>query len=764
MALLTGPLPRDGHGRVAPAARIPNTQRIQDPAPRWKILAAAAIIATAALAAYANSFPGPFVFDDVSGIAENATIRTLSRSFVPPLDATSSGRPFLNFTLALNFAAGGLDVRGYHAVNLLIHILAGLTLFGILRRTFARVTAGGPPELPALAATLLWILHPLQTESVTYLVQRAESLMGLFYLLTVYCFIRGATSEKPRFWLFAAILACLLGAATKEVIVSAPLIILLYDRAFIAGSIREALRQRWKTYAGLACIWPELLLLVRTTQSRNGSSGFGIGVRAWDYYLTQFPAVVGYLRLSAWPHPLVFDYGTEWAKNPWAVAVTAAIVAALLAGTIVALWRWPAIGLAGACFFSILAPTSLIPGNRQTMAEHRMYLALVPIVALSAAAAWRLGNRRGIHALLAMAFAFGWLTFRRNEAYASGVALWSDTVAKRPDNPHAQADLAGLLAGEPGRQADAMVHYETALRLKPDFAEAHNNLAALLASQPGRQDEAIAHYETALRLKPDYAEAHDNLGLLLAGQPGRQADAIAHYETSLRLKPDLAEAHNNLGLLLAGQPGRQDEAIAHYETALRLKPDLATAHTNLANLLAGEPDRQADAIAHYEATLRLNPNLPEVHNNLGLLLTGQPGRQAEAIAHFEAALRLKPDYALAHTNLANLLAGESDRQADAIVHYETALRLRPDLADAHNNLGLILASQPGRQADAIAHFEAAARLMPDSLVIHFNLARELEKLPNRRAEAAVQYRAALKINPDFAPAREALQRLQQDDR
>src|ERR1035438_7912775 len=153
------------------------------------------------------------------------------------------------------------------------------------------------------------------------------------------------------------------------------------------GTFREAWRRRWRVFAGLGATWLLLLFLVRSTHGRNGSFGVGSGVSWWSYALAQFPAIAHYLRLSVWPHPLTFDYGTQWVTGLWAVLPYALLVVALIAATTWALlcpgMGCKALGFAGAWFFAILAPTSLMPGNRQTAAEHRMYLALIPLVLLA---------------------------------------------------------------------------------------------------------------------------------------------------------------------------------------------------------------------------------------------------------------------------------------------------------------------------------------------------------------------------------------------
>jgi len=198
----------------------------------WRLLAGGAVIAVAVVAAYSRTYSVPLLFDDGGAIANNASIRHWGSAFWPPITTTAGGRPVLNLSLALNFAISGTSVWSYHALNLAIHGLAALTLFGIFRRTLAPRVGPAAPGL-AFSAALLWALHPLQTESVTYIVQRAESLMGLFYLLTLYCFIRGTEGQKAEepnpgrpgtsVFLYFSAFFCLLGMATKEVMVSAPL-------------------------------------------------------------------------------------------------------------------------------------------------------------------------------------------------------------------------------------------------------------------------------------------------------------------------------------------------------------------------------------------------------------------------------------------------------------------------------------------------------------------------------------------------------------
>jgi len=719
----------------APPSPQPNTGR-------HLVAVAAAGIVFAALIAYANSFSGVFVYDDEPAILLNPTIRSLSavwQTLCPPADTTVSGRPVANLTFALNHAFGGTQVWGYHALNLLIHILAALTLFGIVRRTLSKSWL--PPTAPAsgnqkpgngkpaavarpqtqdtapqastlrpadatllaFGAALLWTLHPVQTEAVTYIVQRVESLMGLFFLFTFYCFVRSLGSPRATRWRVLAVVACLLGMGTKEVTATAPLLLFLFDRTFVAGGFRRAWAERRGFHLALAATWLPLAALVATTGwNRGGTVGFTVGVSPWTYWLTQFEAVAHYLRLALWPHPLVFDYATTWPPGLADVAPCAMVVLALAVAILWALWRQPVIGFLGAWFLVILAPTSVVPSSVQMIVEHRMYL---PLAAVMVAVAWSLHHwlgRRSLVVFLALAAGLGWATAQRNTVYRSERSIWSDTVAKCPYSERAQNNLGNVLlkAGEP---AAAIEHYRAALKLRPDAADTHHNLANALR-RSGQPQEAITHYEQALRLNPRMPDTHTALGIALE-EAGRADAAPAHFEQALRLDPNYAEAHNRLGIALA-RSGRLAEAIGHFENALRSNPTQPDVRNNLGNALRASGQIQ-ESITQYEQALRLDPNDPNTHKNLGRSLATL-NRLPEAIAQFEQALKFAPSSAETHCDLGMLLC-MAGRFPEAVAHYEEALRLDPELAQAHLYLAIAL-EQSGRSVEAAPHFEEARRM------------------------------------------------------
>ncbi len=226
-------------------------------------LIAALLIMALGLWVYQNSFTGAFVFDDQYTIVAPATHHHTFWSVWQAMDGPLPGRPVATGSFALNWALGGLQRWGYHAVNLALHLLTALVLCGLIRRTLRspRLQARYAQAAPwlALTVTLVWTIHPLLTESVTYVTQRAELLLGLWYLLTLYGLCRMATSSHPQGWASLTVSACALGMGSKEVMVSAPIAALLYDRIFLATSFRDLWHRRGRLHLGLMATW--LLLL-----------------------------------------------------------------------------------------------------------------------------------------------------------------------------------------------------------------------------------------------------------------------------------------------------------------------------------------------------------------------------------------------------------------------------------------------------------------------------------------------------------------------
>jgi len=631
----------------------------------------------AALSSYVGSFSLPFIFDDHAAILKNPTIGTLGDAWSPPTDGRAvTNRPILNLSFALNYAWGKEDVWSYRVTNLAIHALAGLTLFGLMRRTLTRPILSarfGSATLPlAFTVALLWTVHPLQTESVSFAAQRTETLVSLFYLLTLYCFARGAESPRSgRPWHTLSVLACVLGMGSKEVMASAPVMVFLYDRTFFSGTFAAAwARRRW-LYVGLIATWPLLGFLISTGYSgRAFAAGYDPHTTPWTYLLKQCEAIVHYLWLSIWPHPLIMDYGTDVVQRLRNVLPQALLLLALFAGSVLCLWRRPVIGFLGIWFFAILSPSSsFIPLPAQTMAEHRMYLPLVSVIAGGVTGLFLLLGRRSIAWSLVAALACIALTARRNLDYRTETTIWRDTVAKRPGNDRAHYNLGWSL--------------------------------------PNHDPAALTALEIALRLRPNYLEAHFNLANRLL-HLGRPAEALSHFDESLRLKPGRPDIVHNRAQALAAL-GRIEEAIEQFELVFRINPGEALGHVSLANILAAQK-RIPEALEHYATALRLEPEGLEANFNLGTVLLHQ-GRAADALRYFETAVRVDPKNTSALLNL-GVACLQLNRLPDAIRHFERVLQLTPTDNRARNSLGLAFVAA-GRRPEAAAQFLECLRLNPN---------------------------------------------------
>lgn len=509
---------------------------------------------------YWNALHADFIFDDHLLILKNPHI-TQAASFWQAV--TDSSRPVVALTLALNYRLGGRQPWGYHGFNVLVHLLAGFILFALLRRTFAAPalqTRYADRSLGlSFAIALLWIIHPIQTESVTYVIQRGESLAGLFYLSTIYAALRSARDNRPLGWLGLAVLTCSLGMATKAVMVTAPLMVMLYDRAFLFPSWREALRRRAPLYAGLALTGMVLIACLRAgSWEFEETAGFTYGdIPPWNYLLTQTGVVLHYLRLTLWPDRLNLDYDWPVARDAGEVLGPLVGVAAALVLSLSLFRRKAPLGFLGASFFLLLAPTSSFIPIADVIFEHRMYLPLAPVLAalvLGGDTLLRsllrrqpdLRRRVGVAAVVVISLGLALRTLARNEDYSDEIYLWTSAIANGSDHPRIYNNL-GVALYERGKVQEAAGAFLAAIRRKPDFSDAHSNLG-LVRLEQGRLEEAVQGFHIALECRSDNAEAHMGLALVLHRR-GRPKEAREEYQTALRLDPTLTRARLGLEAL-----------------------------------------------------------------------------------------------------------------------------------------------------------------------------------------------------------------------
>lgn len=607
---------------------------------------------------YLNSFSVPFLFDDHTAIIENPQIRQiwpLWDAMKAPRETTAAGRPTLCLSLAVSYAISGERVWGFHAVNVLIHIAVAWLLFAVLRRTFCserfRVRYGARTDALAGCIALVWAVHPLHTMCVTYIVQRAESLMGLCYLATLYCVIRSNESWR---WGIGAILACLAGMGAKEAMATAPVVVLLYDVLFLSGSFREAMRRRAWVYAGLAACWIPLGFLVASAP-RSESAGVSLAtISVWEYLRTQPEVILHYLRLVVWPSPLVLDYEWPVATQWWEIVLPGTVIVGMLGATVVGVMRRRAWSMAGVWFFGVLAVSSSVVPIVIVASEHRMYLpsaAVITMIVLGGDAV--ISRARSIPSqakpliVTAVVLALGGVAIVRNGDYYSAIGIWKDVISKRPGNPRAHCNLGAAL--EAGNDLHgALPHMEHAVRLNPRYAEARYNLGSALGKL-GRVDEAIFQLEECLRLRPREERAHYNLGYAYQLK-NYYREAIGHYRAALEIKPSYTLARSNLGVALAFS-GMPAEAIAELRTALKSDPDHVATLNTLAWLLATCP----------RPTLRNGPDAVKLAERANQL-TG--GKNSGALDTLAAAYAEEGRYGeAAQTGEKALTIAESEKQS-----------------------------------------------------------------------------------------------------
>jgi tetratricopeptide (TPR) repeat protein len=620
------------------------------------------LIAAATALAYSNSLDATFHFDDYGSIVHDESLRDLG-TFWPPAGSRWLGR----LSFALNHRLGGLEPFGYHLVNVLVHLASGLLVAWLaaitLRTPALRRAEPGPlvRRFLPLATGLLFALHPLQTQAVTYVVQRFTSLATLFYLLALvlHAHARLALEEeaRPR----AAVLYLLSVAAaaaameTKQIAFTLPLVAAGYELLLFGASRRLLLLAPLGATALLVPLGmlPPGAALTDVLAEPGRLTAEAPDISRWVYLLTQVRVVTTYLRLLVLPVGQSLDHDVSLSRSLAEPAVLAGLAVHLaLAASAVLLLRQARrtsrgegilVFLGIAWFYATLSVESSVIPIQDVMAEHRAYLpGAGAALALGTALLWVIGRVRPAlppagrvaAALLVTAGPLGVATWARNLVWKDELTLWSDVVAKSPGKARPHSDLGDALTAL-GRLDDARREYLEAIRLDRGYAKAHANLANVLQAQ-GLADEALREYLQAIRLEPGLAEAHKNLGNAYFTL-GRIDDAIREQAEAVRLAPWMAEAHHDLGVAWAAK-GRPEVALAHYREAIHLDPSMRAAHLNLGAACAAS-GRLDEALLELREAVRLDPLDPRPHRALGDVYRAQ-GLLDEAVREYGDAIRL----------------------------------------------------------------------------------------------------------------------------
>ena len=574
---------------------------------------------------YAHTLDGPFVFDDRPNIVSNLHIRMSEFSFKNLADAAfkspANQRPLSNISFALNYYLHGYNRTGFHLVNILIHIGSGIFLYIFVKTTL------GTPNIRldadqrlwiAFFTAAIWMVHPLQTQSISYVVQRMNSMAAMFYVLSMLLYARFRLCERRKqkcSLLAGCIIAALLALASKQIAATLPFVILAYELYFF----RQA---RSKIY--IASLIGCFLLTIVTVLILLGGDPIDrilMGYERREFtliqrLLTQPRVVLFYLSLLIWPSPSRLNLDHDFAlshslMDPISTVLAILALAVMILIAAITAKKQPLVSFGIVWFFTnLVIESSIIP--LEIIFEHRTYLPSMMLILTMVSVAFKVIRPKWLCvALLSILTAAGSIgTYTRNQVWTSAVTIWQDSALKSPQK-----------------------------------ARPYNNLGVALASV-GRVNEAYQMYRRSLQIKPDYATAHYNLGYTLA-KNDHFKEGLVHLNESLRLEPNNKDTLNDIGVVMVMQ-GRLNEAVDHFKEVLRLNPTYSRAHNNL-GIALGRQNNLTEAIYHYQEALRLYPDYAEAHNNLGLALQRQ-GKFEAAHHHFDKARRIDPGYSAAHKN------------------------------------------------------------------------------------------------------------------
>jgi len=715
------------------------------------------LLALPAVLIYANTFQAPFTLDDNINIADNQAVRlvdfTLENLVRAGFDSPLRTRPVAYISFALNYYLHGYELPGYHLVNLLVHIFTGLFLFLFATTTlnlpgYATGEEQGTPlsgtagQWVAFFTALVWLVHPLHTQSVTYIVQRMNSLAAMFYILALWLYARArfTPGKASRNMLYTGTcLAGILALGSKEIALMLPLTILLYEWFFLQNLDMRWLRKRLPVVAGV------FLLIIVAAFLFLGSNPVEYirdtyKLRDFTLYqrvLTELRVVIYYISLLIYPHPgrlnLEHDFALSLSlTTPPTTLLSLLAIAGLIAGAVCIAKKKRVASFCIICFFSHLVIESSVLGL-EIIFEHRTYLpSMFAVLGLVLAGYLYLpfGRWRIILLVILVIIGSKW-TYDRNTLWGDEIAFLQDCVKKAPGKWRTHFNLGHALARR-DRLDEAIFHFREALKrtayhagLEDDtgyLKEPQTDLEAAVRRQhadllsnlgnallrDGCLEAAVEPLEKALQLEPRHVTAHTNLGLVYS-RMGRSAVAVRLFRRAIEIEPDYVQAHNSLGLELAAM-GDVTGAVESYGRAIATDPNFAEAYNNL-GIQQARQGRLTDAVSNLSQAIAIQPDYGEAYYNLGLILAGQ-GRFDAAAGVLEKAVRERPDFTPAResyvANQANRLKSNRD-----IARLEQEISLDPGNPDLYSKLGDLLRNR-GRLEAAVQEYHRALKIGPAS--------------------------------------------------
>ncbi len=680
-----------------------------------------AIIVILGIIIYSNTFNSSFHFDDIPNIVENSAIKDI-KDF-SAINNHIYRRVVGFYTFALNYHFHELDVPGYHVVNLLIHLSASIMAwwlsFLILSTPVMRKEAvSGHKKTIALAVGLLFVSHPVQTQAVTYIVQRLASLSTLFYLTSLALYVKARLTVTKRsslrsslLFFTGAALSAFLGMFTKETVFTLPFAVMLTEISFFyTGKIKEILKNRTLLLYSLPVLMFALIIpgmmyikhnkyiiykLFRIIPSqRPGDPLLSSAV----YLMTQFRVIVTYIRLLFVPVNQNLDYDFpashsffEFRFFELPPMVGFVILVLIFFGALWLFQRKRLLSFGILWFFLTLSVESSFKPISNVIFEHRLYLPMLGFCLFITGSlyhiAWKKYRKAAVTAFLILICVMSVLTFARNKVWEDEITLCTDIIKKSPNKarPYVNRGKEYILMGEIKKAREDI---ERALELDPDNPQALNDYGIILYKQSSF-DEGIKYFYKAAGLEHWNFKFYYNLGNALYEQ-GRYEEAFKQYDYIRGyISRDNAAVHNLMGKA-ASRKGDYDVALKNLNKALELDPELADAHFNFGKLLQSQ-DKSEEAIEHYMDAIRIDPKMAEAYSNCGAAYY-MIGKPEDAKKYLTLALQINPDYAEAHNNL-GLILFENENFNEAVKHFTRAVQINPRHETAIKYLRHILKMQ-----------------------------------------------------------------------
>lgn len=634
---------------------------------------------------YSNSFDGVFQFDDQRVILENPTIRNINDLNI--IWETDKGRFLTNLTFAFNYYLGKYNVFGYHLLNLLFHILSVISVFWLVILIFEtplirdKIKPQGYLTIIALFTALFFGCHPVQTQAVTYIVQRYEVMASLFYILTIVFYIKSRLlndeKKKAKFFLFffLSMLSMVLSLLCKEIGLSIPFMIVLCELLFFTPSFKGIMK-KWEFLLPFFVL--ELLPFFLITRADINELKYDEMLSPYLYFLNSGRAFMTYLRLLFLPFGQSLDYDFIPSAGFFHLPIIFSLLAIIfiIFAAIRLVGKNTLYSFAIFWFFGVLSVTTSFMPIRDVINEHRMYLSVFSgglVVSLLSFTFLkdRFKKFPWFIAPIIIILIFSILTYSRNFVWKTESSLWLDALRKAPNKPRV-LNNAGYSLYKMGKLEEAKEYFKKSILLRADYVGALNNYGISLRDL-GEYDLAIKYFKKAAEIEPFNSEYYNNIGLAYMKKKDFST-AMEYFDRAIQIKEEDYFAHNNKGRILE-QEGRLDKAALEYQKAYKYNPNSYEICNNLGNVYLCQ--KQYDTAKYYfERAISIQSTSPEVYNNLGILYKLQDNPY-KAVEYFEKALEIQPKLFEAHCNLGFLYLMKIGDKEKALYHFKEYLKYKP---------------------------------------------------------------------------------------